>query len=365
MSKKIFTSTNLLVSVLLVASVILGGCGQATPVPATEQPTSAPQATAPQATAPQAAAPQATAPQVTQAPAGQSGLPDGTGKRVAMVWGSMASGWNVEVHDVVLAELKAMGANVVLDTNAGGDRTVQISLIENAITEKVDGMIMCDVATEIIDPVIQEAINAGIPVVTEGAFSYAATNDVRNNEWLNGWDAGLLVAKYLAGKPGNVVVAFEPGFLPTEVRFASFSAAMPYLVPSYKVVATVKAQYPNTIPEAKAQMEALLTQFPNEGDINAVFGTYEGETIGMAQAVEESGRDIPVIGVDCTDVVLQAMKAAGSVIKGCIGSDPTSSGKQGAINLINILNGNGKNIPQSTWVQVIPVEMDNISTYTP
>ncbi len=353
MSKKIFTTTNLLVSVLLVASVILGGCGQTTPVPATEQANSASQATAPQATAPQ----------VTQAPSVQTGLPDATGKRIAVIWGSLGNDWNVKVHDSAVAALKAMGANIVVDTQAGGDRTVQVSMIENAITLQVDGMIMCDVATEIIDPVIKEATAAGIPVVTVGAFSNAATNDVRNNEWLNGWDATLLMQKYLAGQPANVVVAFEPGFMPIEVRFASFSAAMPFMTTDYKVVATVKAAWPNTIPEAKAQMEAILKQFPNKGDINAVFGTYDLESLGMAQAIEESGRNIPVIGVDCTTDVLKDMNTANSAIKGCVASDPTGMGKQGAINLVNILLG--QKLPQAVWFQVVSVDLDNIGTYQP
>jgi simple sugar transport system substrate-binding protein len=344
MNKKIFTITNLLIVVLLVAT--------ACTTTATTQPTQ-------QATT----VPQATAPQATQAPSAQAGLPDATGKRIAVIWGSLGNDFNVKVHDSAVATLKAMGANIVVDTNAGGDRTVQVSMIENAITLKVDGMIMCDVATEIIDPVIKNAVDAGIPVVTVGAFSAEATNDVRTNEWENGWDSSLLLTKYLAGKPGNVVVAFEPGFRPIEVRFASLSAAMPFLVTDYKVVATVKAAWPNTIPEAKAQMEALLKQFPNEGDINAVFGTYDLESLGMAQAIEEAGRNIPVVGVDCSPDVLKDMNTPGSAIKGCVASDPTGMGKQGTINLINNLLG--QKLPKVTWFQVVSVDLDNIASYKP
>ena len=350
MSKKIFTITNLLVLVLLVASVILGGCGQNTPAPVTENATAAPQATAePQAVEQPAAVP--------------SGLPDGTGKRIAVIWGSLGNDWNVGVHDAAVAALQEMGAEVVVDSNAGGDRTVQVSLIENAIQMGVDGMIMSDVATEIIDPVIQQAIDAGIPVVTVGAFSAAATNDVRNNEWDNGWQSALMVTKFLEGKPANVINAYEPGFKPIEVRFASYAAAMPFLVPDYKSVATVNAHWPNTIPEAKAQMEAFLKQFPNEGDINAVFGTYDLEALGMAQAIEEAGRDIPVIGVDCSADVLTAIKSGTSVIKGCIGSDPAGMGSQGAENLINILLG--EKLPPQSYFPVVPVDVDNVDTYQP
>ncbi len=354
MSKKVFSITNILVLVMLIVSVALGGCGQPTPAPETEQVVTEPQATEPQAIEP---------PVVQDQPAVAAGMPDATGLRIAVIWGSLGNDWNVNVHDAAVAALEAMGAEIAVDANAGGDRTVQVSLIENAIQLGVDGMIMSDVATEIIDPVIQQAVDAGIPVVTVGAFSSTATNDVRNNEWSNGWESALLTTKFLAGNPANVVVAFEPGFKPIEVRFASYSGAMPFLVSDYNVVATVNAHWPNTIPEAKAQMEAFLKQFPNEGDINAVFGTYDLEMLGMAQAIEEAGRDIPVIGVDCTTDVVAAIKTGTSVIKGCIASDPPGMGKQGAVNLINILQG--KVISAQTYFQVVSVDVDNVDTYQP
>ncbi|NIV38105.1 MAG: substrate-binding domain-containing protein, partial [Anaerolineae bacterium] len=286
-------------------------------------------------------------------------LPDGSGLRVAVIWGSLGNDFNVRGHDAAVAALEAMGVEV-LDSNAGGDRNRQVEMIENAIQLEVDGMVMGDVAAEIIDPVIEQAREAGIPVVTIGAYSSAADNDVILNEWLNGWEGALLAEKYLGGKPGNVVIAYEPGFRPIEVRFASYDAAMPWLVPDYNEVAVVNAHWPNTVPEAKAQMEAILRQFPNDEDIDLAFATYDLEAIGMAQAIEEAGRDIPVVGFDASPDMLDWIRR-GSVIKGTVASDPTGMGTQGAVNLVNLLHG--AKLPRTSYAPVIPVDVDNLEKY--
>jgi len=337
-----------ILAVLALTTLLLAACGPETSAPATQEPS-------------QAAVTQPAGATAQPTPGGTGGLPDGKGLRVAVIWGSLGNDFNVRGHDSAVATLQAMGVEV-LDSNAGGDRNRQVDLIENAIQMKVDGMVMGDVATEIIDPVIEQAKAAGIPVVTIGAYSNAANNDVVLNEWLDGWEGALLAQKYLGGKPGNIVTAFEPGFRPIEVRFASYSAAMPFLVPAYKVVATVNAHWPNTVPEAKAQMEAILKQYPNEADIDLAFATYDLEAIGMAQAIEEAGRKIPVIGFDASPDMLDWIKR-GSVIKGTVASDPVGMGRQGAINLVRILRG--ETLPQKTYAPVFPIDLDNISNYAP
>jgi ABC-type sugar transport system substrate-binding protein len=374
MNVKINKLMCLLILSTLLTAAFLGGCAPQAEKPTAVQETAKPEVTqAPvEETQPPAAETEAPA-EVTEAPAevteapqestqpSGSELPDGAGKRVAVIWGSLGNDFNVRGHDSAVTALKEMGVEV-LDNNAGGDRNRQVDLIENAIQLKVDGMVMGDVAAEIIDPVIQQARDAGIPVVTVGAYSSAADNDVVLNEWLDGWEGALLAQKYLGSKPGNVVAAFEPGFRPIEVRFASYSAAMPFLLPKYNVVAQVNAHWPNTVPEAKAQMEAFLKQFPNEGDIDLAFATYDLEAIGMAQAIEEAGRDIPVVGYDASPDMLDWIKR-GSVIKGTIASDPDSMGRQAAANLINILLG--QVLPRVTYMPVVSVDIDNINTLYP
>jgi len=285
-------------------------------------------------------------------------LPDGTGLRVATIWGSLGNLWNVEGHKAAVAALEEMGVEV-LDSNAGGDRNRQVDLIENAIQLQVDGMLMGDVALEIIDPVIKEAADAGIPTVSILAYSQEAINDVSMDEFLVGIQQAHETQKYLGDKPGNIVVAFEPGYRPLELRYAAWEMAMPFLAPEFNVVATVNAHWPNTMPEAKAQMEALLRQY-GPGEIDVAYATYDLEAIGMAQAIEEAGRDeIVVIAADGGDVL--DWLARDSVVKSTIVMDPQGAGRQAAINLVNYLLGETLE-PATYWPSYV-ADLDNYEQF--
>ena len=247
----------------------------------------------------------------------------------------------------------------VLDSNAGGDRNRQVDLIENAIQLDVDGMLMGDVAVEIIDPVIKEAAEAGIPTISILAGSTEVVNDVTMDEFVVGIQQAHETVKYLGDKPGNIIVAFEPGYRPLELRYAGWEMAASTLIPDFNILATVNAHWPNTVPEAKAQMEAMLRQY-GPGEIDLVYGTYDLETIGMAQAIEEAGRDeIIVIGADGGEVL--DWIARDSIVKATIVMDPQGAGRQAAINMVNHLRG--ETLPQITFWPTFVADTDNIDQF--
>jgi ABC-type sugar transport system substrate-binding protein len=115
------------------------------------------------------------------------------------------------------------------------------------------------------------------------------------------------------------------------------------------------------MPEAKAQMEALLRQYP-AGTVDIAYGTYDLETLGMAQAIEEAGRnEITVIGADGGDVL--DWIARDSVVKATIVMDPKGAGRQAAINLVNYLRGQTL-LPQETFWSSYICDTDNIEDFT-
>ena len=285
-------------------------------------------------------------------------LPDGTGLRVATIWGSLGNLWNIDGHQSAIDTLKEMGVEVI-DSNAGGDRNRQVDLIETAIQQQVDGMLMGDVALEIIDPIIKEAKDAGIPTVTILAYSNEAVNDVSMDEFVVGVQQAHETAKYLGGRPGNMVVVYEPGYRPIDLRHAAWQMAIPFLVPGFKQVASVNAHWPNTMPEAKAQMEAILRQYP-AGEIDMVYATFDLEALGVAQAIEEAGRtEITVIAGDGGDVLDWVNRD--SPIKATVVMDPKGAGRQAAINLVNHLRG--ETLQKNTYWPSYICDQDNIKDF--
>ena len=61
---------------------------------------------------------------------------------------------------------KDTGMKVVFDGPVNWNLDQQVSIIENYITQKVDGLVLAPLSSEVIDPIIKKALDAGIPVVT-------------------------------------------------------------------------------------------------------------------------------------------------------------------------------------------------------
>ena len=59
-----------------------------------------------------------------------------------------------------------LGVKAIFDGPVNWDLDQQVAVIENYITRQVDGMAVAPLSSEVIDPLIKKAIDAGIPVVT-------------------------------------------------------------------------------------------------------------------------------------------------------------------------------------------------------
>lgn len=340
-------------SILLLLAALAASCGPVSPT----SPPSVPAA----AETPAPSVPTSTPATQVPGPSAQEELPDCGGRTIAVIWGSLGNDFNIHTHQGALDALKEMGCQVT-DSNAGGDRTRQVGYIENAVQLGVAGMVMGDVALEIIDPAIKAAKEAGIPTATCDSGSKEAIVDVTSDNFLLGIQQAYELQKYMGSERGNVIVAFEPGYRPIEIRHATWAAAMPFLCPNFKIIAEIRAHWPNTVPEAKAKMEALLKQFP-QGQIDAVYTTYDLEAIGVAQAIEEAGRsEIVVVSADASPDLLDWIKK-GSVIKATVGQDPYAIGRAAAIALVRYLNG--EKVPSVIYVPTFIVDTDNISEYVP
>jgi ribose transport system substrate-binding protein len=124
-----------------------------------------------------------------------------------------------------------------------------------------------------------------------------------------------------------------------------------------KVLGPFPARWPNQVPEAKAQMEALLTQYP-AGQINAVVASYDSQGVGAAQAIQEAGRtEIVVIGADGDREVLESIMAGGPFVF-TVAQDMAAMGSRAAEIVIGKLQG--KEVETGVvYVPAIPVDSSN------
>lgn len=184
------------------------------------------------------------------------------------------------------------------------DVNAQMDYIRKAIARKVDGIIAVPMADS-LTPAINEAIDAGIPVVCADAdapssrrYSFIGTGNFNA-----GVEGGKQLAKLIGGK-GEVALVTIPGADNLNQRVAGYRKAFESY-PDIKVVAVGNDQGSSTI--AQQQCRAILQAHPNLvgfGCVAAIGGQ------GAAVAVKEAKRagQVKIVAMDRDEATLNFIK---------------------------------------------------------
>jgi len=220
--------------------------------------------------------------------------------------------WYEEVKDGVnyaIKEFEKQGIkiNVTWDAPPTPDISSQISKFESHMARRPDG-----IAIACIDPptnaqVINEAVKAGINVIT---FDNDSPESMRlayvghNKDYDDGFELGEYLAKKINYK-GEVAVLTGTPTAPNHVgRTNGFLAAMKKY-PDIKVVAQRADN--DVLDKAVEIAEGILQAYPN---IKGFFGCNASNPIGIARAVKDAGKagKICIVGMDDLDETVQFMK---------------------------------------------------------
>jgi len=274
--------------------------------------------------------------------------------KVAIPWNTHNNWTMTTMHESAIAEVKALGGEA-LDTVAGGDPTQHVANIEIATQQKVDGIIVGDANWQDIKGAVDSAIKAGIPVVSCDLGADTVLADVTSDNASIGKMMAEAVIKNV-GESGNVVLIYEPGYTPVDIRMDGLKAELAKH-PNITILGPFPARWPNQVPEAKSQMEALLKQYP-VGEIKAVIASYDSQGVGAAQAIQEAGRsEIVVVGADGDREAIESILAGGPFVF-TVAQDMAAMGKKAADILFAKFNG-GTVETGTVLVPAIPVDKDN------
>jgi len=286
------------ISLALVAiATLLAGC--ATPTPA-------PTAAAPAATS----APQVVT-QVVEQVVQATPVPITHHYKFAWIMPDMFNPFWVYMRqgaEKAAVELKAKGIQVDIQQMAPIDTfnvAEQVSLFENAIQMKVDGIGICVIdQTAVIDQT-NKAVAAGIPVA-------ALSTDIPNsNRTIYAGVDNVAEAQHFAqmlidangGKGGYIILSGLTGNFISEQRDQGFKAAIA-ANPGTKLLDKQPAEFNR----AKGQnvMESLIQKYPS---FDAVFGANDEMIIGAVEAMAAANvKGKVTIGFDATPDAFQYMK---------------------------------------------------------
>lgn len=200
----------------------------------------------------------------------------------------------------------------VIDT--AGDVAAVISRIEDAVTQKVDAIVI-NVDPAQVAAGLETAKAAGIPVVgmDAGADPLLVTN-VTSNGYAMAAETAVYVANRLNGK-GRVVMFVFDAFPPVQIRGVIADAVFSNH-PDIEVIDRVTPDVQDGgVADSRAKMEALLAANPDKGSISAVWAAWDQPALGALQAIEDAGRadeGIVIVGMDANPQARDAIAAGGN-----------------------------------------------------
>ncbi|MCM3654129.1 ABC transporter substrate-binding protein [Metabacillus litoralis] len=276
---------------------------------------------------------------------------------IGLTVGTLANPFFVAMSKGVEEAGKELGADVFVES-AEYDLAKQTSQIENFITKKVDVILLNAVDTKGIAAAVQQAKDAGIPVIAvdtnaEGGVDATVTSD----NYQAGKLAGEYVIEQLGGK-GNIAIIDGPPVSAVTDRIQGFEDA----IKDSKIKILAKQNGEGNREKALTVMESILQANPS-GSIDAVFAINDPEAIGVEIAQEQADRkdEFFIVGVDGAPEVTEAMAKKGSTIKATSAQSPSEMMKKAVE--IGMKVKNGEDVDDLIKVPVKLVTQDKLDSY--
>lgn len=214
---------------------------------------------------------------------------------------------------------------------------VQIEMVEKAIENKADAIVLAPLDTVQLNDVIEEAELEGIPVLT-------LDSDVESNVRVAsiGTDniiAGAIAARKAAdliGEEGEIaIISHVKGAQTALARNVGFTDEIEAInKDSMKIVDVEYSGGESKV--AKQQAKELIARYP---DLKCIYATNEGSAVGAAAAIKSLGLkdDIVVIGFDSSEQEIAYLEEG--YIDGMMVQNPYNMGYLGVRNINKVLNG--------------------------
>ncbi|NLE19627.1 MAG: sugar ABC transporter substrate-binding protein [Clostridiales bacterium] len=185
------------------------------------------------------------------------------------------------------------------------DMTAMVAAFEQAIAKKPNGIVVVGFEDTLV-PIVDKAIDAGIPVVTVDADlpTSKRVSFVGTGNYTAGFTGGTYMAKALDGK-GKIVLMTKPGQSNLEERIRGYQEALA----AYPEIEIVQIADTQSDPVVAAQAAAaMLQKFPDLAGIACVEGAGGA---GAATAVKEAGKvgQVKIISMDRGEDVLADIEA--------------------------------------------------------
>lgn len=203
-------------------------------------------------------------------------------------------------------ETYAAANNIALRWNSAGlDIATQANQIDQFINQDVDAIIVVPVQADSLDPQLEAAAEAEIPVIAvNAALSEGAqlTSSVLPDDVAAGESEAQMMVDELGGS-GNVVVLQGPLGQSAELDRTKGINNVLEEEPGIEILAMDTANWKRT--EAVNLMANWVSAFGE--DIDGVIAENDDMGLGALQALDEADMDVPIVGIDGIEDGLEAV----------------------------------------------------------
>ncbi len=243
---------------------------------------------------------------------------------------------------------------ITLDPELDVDK--QNEQIYKFIDQKVDGIFINPIDFEQIEPALQAAKRANIPVIIIDApvsdESLVNCTIVSDN-----YDAGAQCAKDMMERldSANIVLLKHTTAKSAKERIEGFLSVIDNNE-KYKVIN--EAECDGQLEIAMPKMQEIIEETP---DIDVVMALNDPSALGALAALEKNNKnDVMVYGIDGTPEI-KALIGRNQMIVGTVAQSPIKMGQIAVENMYNILNG--KKIEKNIIIPISLINKENLFKY--
>lgn len=294
---------------------------------------------------------------VAPAPAGEApAAPAATTLRVAFSLPGLNFPFFVHMEKQFRDEAAAIGGIEVITLDGQDNTTKQVADVEGVIAQKYDALVISPRTSEGLASVVQQAIDAGIPVVTvdrrvEGVTGLLA--HVGADNVLGGEQQGAAVLSLFPDGAKIIELLGTPGASPAIDRSAGLHNKID---PAGNIEVVCQQTGEFNRDRGLTVTENCLTSNP---DAQAVVAANDDMALGAVEAVKAAGLTIPVMGYDALPEALQAVDAG--TLYGTVEQFPGEQART-ALRTVLAFIADGT-MPESDTIFIAPkmITKDNLS----
>lgn len=271
-------------------------------------------------------------------------------KKIGLSISTLNNPFFVSLKDGVVAEAQKQGIQVVV-VDAQNDSAKQTNDVDDLIQQGVDALLINPADSAAISTAVQSANTVGIPVITldrsadKGEVAALVASDNAKG--------GRMAAEYIVKQLGEGAKVIElegvPGASATRERGKGFHEIADQKL---DVVAKQSADFDRS--KGLNVMENLLQGNP---DVQAVFAHNDEMALGAIEAIQSSGKDIPVIGFDGNDDAIKSIQDG--KLTTTVAQQPELIGQLALQAALDVLSG--KQVEKSIPAELKLVTKENVN----